>query len=50
MTDFEVALQCVYSRKQDWHTNVQKNSCQFLLYNNGNSVNLCQHGEGFFYY
>jgi hypothetical protein len=43
----EVVLQCVYYRKQDWHTNVQKNLCQFVLYYVGNSDNLYQYGEGF---
>jgi hypothetical protein len=33
--------------KQDWHTSVQKNLCQNVLYHVGNCVSLCQYGEGF---
>jgi hypothetical protein len=40
-------LQCVYSRKQDWHTSVQKNLWQNVFYHVGNCVSLCQYGEGF---
>jgi hypothetical protein len=40
-------LQCVYSRKQDWCTSVQKNLCQFVLYHVENCINLCQFGKGF---
>jgi hypothetical protein len=33
--------------KQDWHTSVQKNLYQFVLFHVRNSINLCQYGEDF---
>jgi hypothetical protein len=40
-------LQCVYYRKQNSRTSVQKNLYQFVLYLVGNCINLCHFGEGF---